>query len=270
MSIDNNPYAPPTAGVEDQFDQENDTRFIPGGRTREMSRGAGWFAAAWEMFKQAPGMWVLLMLVFLAVSTLINIIPLVNFVGAFLSIVLSGGIAFACDQQRQHGELKIGDLFAGFQQNFTKLLLVALLYMGFALAIILVCTVVFGIFIAIAGGGSAAFSAMMAGQVPHLGGLAIALGSLFLLVFITAMLMLVSAIIFAPSLVMLQGLAPFEAMKQSFSGCWRNMGSGFIYCVVGFVLAILATIPLGLGWIVLIPVTTASIYCAYRDIYFED
>jgi len=40
-----------------------------------------------------------------------------------------------------------------------------------------------------------------------------------------------------------------------------------IYGVVMLVLSILATLPLLLGWLVLVPIATASIYTAYRDIF---
>jgi len=35
-----------------------------------------------------------------------------------------------------------------------------------------------------------------------------------------------------------------------------------------FVASIIAAIPLGLGYLVLLPVMVGSIYAAYRDIYF--
>jgi uncharacterized membrane protein len=41
-----------------------------------------------------------------------------------------------------------------------------------------------------------------------------------------------------------------------------------LYGIVMIVLAILASIPLGLGLLVLIPVMLASMYTAYRDIYY--
>jgi hypothetical protein len=36
-----------------------------------------------------------------------------------------------------------------------------------------------------------------------------------------------------------------------------------------FVLAIVASIPLALGWLVLGPMIVASVYTAYRDIYLS-
>jgi len=37
-----------------------------------------------------------------------------------------------------------------------------------------------------------------------------------------------------------------------------------------FILAILASVPLALGWLVLGPVIAASVYTAYRDIYYTE
>jgi uncharacterized membrane protein len=58
-------------------------------------------------------------------------------------------------------------------------------------------------------------------------------------------------------------------MKASFTGCLRNVVPFLVYGIVGFVLAIVATIPLGLGWLVLGPVFAASVYTGYRDIYLR-
>jgi uncharacterized membrane protein len=58
-------------------------------------------------------------------------------------------------------------------------------------------------------------------------------------------------------------------MKASFAGCLRNVVPFLVYGVVGVLLAIVASIPFGLGWFVLLPVTIASLYASYCDI-FED
>jgi len=58
-------------------------------------------------------------------------------------------------------------------------------------------------------------------------------------------------------------------MKMSFAGCLRNILPFLVYGLVGFGLAIAATIPLFLGWLVLGPVVSASLYTSYRDIYFK-
>jgi uncharacterized membrane protein len=57
-------------------------------------------------------------------------------------------------------------------------------------------------------------------------------------------------------------------MKESFTGCLKNIVPFLVYGIVAMVLGILASIPMALGWLVLGPVLAASMYTAYRDIYF--
>src|SRR5437660_21256 len=83
------------------------------------------------------------------------------------------------------------------------------------------------------------------------------------------LIMLIMAIWFAPALVMLGELSPGAAMKASFHGCLQNVIPFLVYGAVGIVLAVIATIPFGLGWFVLGPVAIASVYASYCDI-FED
>ena len=58
-------------------------------------------------------------------------------------------------------------------------------------------------------------------------------------------------------------------MKMSFSGCSRNVMPFLVYGLIGMVLAVVATIPFALGWLVVGPLSIASIYTSYCDI-FED
>jgi uncharacterized membrane protein len=60
-----------------------------------------------------------------------------------------------------------------------------------------------------------------------------------------------------------------DALKQSFSGCLKNIVPGLVYGIIGFVIGIIAFIPLGLGWLVWAPTLVASIYTGYRDIFIR-
>ena len=91
---------------------------------------------------------------------------------------------------------------------------------------------------------------------------------LAVLIMLALMLPVVMAIWFAPALVVFHERGAVEAMKESFAGCLKNIVPFLLYGVVLFVPAIVATIPLGLGWLVLGPVVAGSLYTAYRDIYF--
>jgi len=73
---------------------------------------------------------------------------------------------------------------------------------------------------------------------------------------------------FAPTLIVLHDdVGIIEAMKLSFLGCIRNILPFLIYGLVGFILMILASIPFGLGWLVLGPVLFGTIYASYKDIF---
>ena len=75
------------------------------------------------------------------------------------------------------------------------------------------------------------------------------------------------AVIFAPALVFFNKMAPVPAMKASFAACAENWLAFLVYGVFLFVLAFFAALPIGLGFLLLIPVTTGALYAAYRDIF---
>ena len=97
------------------------------------------------------------------------------------------------------------------------------------------------------------------------------LGAATLLLVILALFIPVSmAVWFAPALVALDGIDPLTALKWSFFACLKNIWSFLVYGLVMLGLAIVATIPMGLGWLLLGPVIMASVYTAYRDIFFVE
>ena len=73
----------------------------------------------------------------------------------------------------------------------------------------------------------------------------------------------------APALVMLRGTAPVEALRLSLAACSRNMGALTVYGLVGIFFAIVATLLLGLGWLVLLPLALLSTYAAFQDLFPE-
>jgi uncharacterized membrane protein len=114
--------------------------------------------------------------------------------------------------------------------------------------------------------GAGAFFGAMRGDAAGM----LAMGGSFLLAWLVAMALSIPiymALWFAPALVVLRGLAPMAAVRESFLGCLKNMVPFLIYGIVLLVPSIFATIPFLLGWLVLLPVVIASIYVAYRDIY---
>lgn len=232
-------------------------------------RGASWWAEGWRLFTPAVGVWLLIVLVLIVVNVAGSIVPIVGGLAIqVLSPVFFGGLMLGCRALDRGNPLILGHLFAGFSQRTGPLIVVGLIYTGLALVI---TALVAGMMVAIFG---VAIFGMLTGSVnPSQTGVsldsavvAVLLGVLF---FLLLLLPLIMAVWFAPALVMLGGLAPGAAMAASFGGCLRNVVPFLLYGLVFIGLAIVASIPFGLGWLVLIPVTIASMYTSYCDI-FED
>ena len=62
-------------------------------------------------------------------------------------------------------------------------------------------------------------------------------------------------------------MPPVEALKASFNACLKNTLPFLVYGLVVMVLLFFAALPVGLGFLVLIPVLSGSVYVSYRDIF---
>ena len=229
-----------------------------GGRAVDAGRGWTWIADGFGLFKKAPGMWIALVIVLFVILLVLAFIPLLGAVATFLLMPLFlGGLMLGCRALQGGGELEVGHLFAGFKEHTGNLIVLGALAIGGMFIVILPV-------IAIVGAG--AIFGMMRGDAAGVA----AMGGSFVLAWLVAMALSIPiymALWFAPALVVLRGLAPVAAVKESFFGCLKNIVPFLIYGIVMLVLGILAAIPLALGWLVLGPVAVASIYVAYRDIY---
>jgi uncharacterized membrane protein len=58
-----------------------------------------------------------------------------------------------------------------------------------------------------------------------------------------------------------------DAIRQSFSGCLTNIVVPIVFATLYLVSAIVASIPFGLGWIVLMPVLVLTMYTSYKDVF---
>ena len=242
---------------------------IAEGRRADAGRGLAWIGEAWRMFKEAPGSWVACFVVFLIIMFVLAIIPLLgNIAGALLSPMLIGGLMIGCRELERSEELTVAHLFAGFKEKSGPLLTLGLMEFGLSLIVMIVAA---AIIFATAG---AMFLGILLGQSPEPGATLAPgfwMGAAMLILVIVALFIPVSmAVWFAPALVALDGIEPWTALKWSFFACLKNIGSFLVYGLAMFGLAIVAFIPLGLGWLVLGPVIIASVYTAYRDIFFPD
>jgi hypothetical protein len=257
-----NPYAAPQSRVADRPAVSIDGNFVPGGRSTPSGNGWGWILSAWEIVKQQKGAWIGIFVIFAVVLIVLNIIP---FIGPLLQIfvlpVLYGGVMLSCEVVRGGGSVTVGYMFAGFIRNTGRLVGVGALSLGFFIVMLVVITLIFGSDMARIFMGSEPTPEQMRAIGMRM--------PLALLIMLLLSIPFYMALWFTPVLIVLNDHTIGAALKASFSACLKNILPFLVYGIVFFVFAIFATIPLGLGWLLLGPVLLASIYTAYRDIFYD-
>ena len=231
---------------------------MEGGRAVDAGQGWAWITGGFDLFKKQPGIWIALVVVLFLILLVLAFIPLLGALATVLLMpVFVGGMMIGCQALQRDGSLEMGHLFAGFKtQTGNLVVLGAIGIAGWIIVMVPVIVIV----------GVGAFFGAMSGDAAG----AVAMGGSFLIAWLVAMalsILLYMALWFAPALAVLHGVAPVAAIKQSFLGCLKNIIPFLIYGIIMLVLSIVATIPIGLGWLVLGPVLVASVYVAYRDIY---
>ena len=254
-----NPYAAPKAAVADETIVLN-ADFVPGGQSRPFGHGWTWIAEGWELFRRQPGLWIGIVLLLFVIMVAAAFIPFVG--GLFMTLfgpVFAAGIMIGCKALDTGNELELGHLFAGFRSHTGTLVGVGALYLAATLVVMLVVGLIMGVgmFTMMGGGDPQSMAAMGMTMV------------LAMLVMFALLLPVIMAIWLAAPLVVFHQHGAIESMKGSFSGCLKNILPFLLYGVILFLLSIVATIPIGLGWLVLGPVFAGSIYASYRDIYLK-
>lgn len=255
-----NPYSAPAATVADPAAAPQG-KFIPRGRGVAAGHGWSWIAQGWDLFKRQPGLWIGVFVTMFVILIVLAFIPLLGaLANALLWPVLEAGLLIGCRALVDDGKLEFGHLFAGFRERFGTLIAVGAISFAVSLAIGVAVALVMGI---------GMFTLFGGGPGPNAAPEALMTMTLAMLVMLALLLPLFMALWFAPALVVFHERGPVEAMKESFVGCLKNIVPFLVYGLIGLVFVILASIPLGLGWLVLGPVLIGSVYASYRDIYLE-
>lgn len=228
----------------------------------QAGQGWQWIKQGYGLFMKAPLLWIALIVICVVAGALLSAIPVAgDILTGLLSPVIVAGLMSGCRAVEKNEELELAHLFAGFRQRTSQLVALG----GISLVAQLL---ILGAMMAV--GGSALVGILISGQTPEDpqvfvqamagAGFAIMLGLVLFCI-------LMMALQFAPMLVFFNNVAPIEALKLSLRAFLANVGPMLVYGVVLMLLAVLATIPVFLGWLVLLPVIFTALYASYSNIF---
>lgn len=257
------PYDPPNTLVHDVAGALPGGNPLPEGRSVPAGNGWRWITSAWAFMSPQLGMFIGVSLLLIVIHMAMQFVPIVGSLAAALfQPVLLGGFLLGCEAVRRGGPLEFRHLFAGFDRHAGKLMGVGALSLAFGVVVLLV--------LAVALGSEVAW--MLVSDAPPVLEPSITLAvKMLLLVLVIFCLSVVFAMacFFAPALIVVRDYDLGQAVKASFAASVKNILPFLVWTLAFVVLAILASIPLLLGWILLLPVVFVATYMAYRDVFHD-
>ena len=235
-------------------------------KSASFGRGYAWIAEALPYFTRNPLGWIASMIILFLISMVVILIPLGSFVLNIFYPVVVGGFMLGCIAHKEGGSFEFQHIFAGFKEPyFKRLAILGAIYTGATImAVILLAILAFVML-----GGFEFLQQFEQAQVEDIS----AYGPDFLLLTLIAMALFtpcIMAIWFAPAIVISSEETAVSAMLMSFNACLKNSLPFTLFGIVAFILIILASIPLMLGHLVLLPVLSASVYVAFLDCFKMD
>ncbi len=232
-------------------------------RQVDAKRGWQWIVNGFYLFLKTPWTWILLCSILLLIAATLALIPMLGqFIFTLLSPLFLAGLMMGCRAQERGDKLELSCLLAGFRKTPVPLITVGGVYLVGQVLILGVAMLL---------GGSVMMDLLMGGQrvdENELRGV-MSSGLTALMVALGLSIPLMMATWFAPLLVVFRDMPALAAMQLSFFACLKNIIPLQLYSITLVVLAVIAAMPYGLGFFVLVPALFASIYASYEDIFVD-
>ena len=248
--------------------------------------GASWWAQGWRSFLRAPWAWVGLSVALIVVTVILHrtgskggllaqwlSMPLFTLGAVFASVlgrrwararsITPEGLAVEANN-----EGALGESSRRWWPRLGSLLLASLLVMLLIFAVILVVSLVLLLLFGVGLTRMESFGHMMeASPGAFMHGIGMGAGILGGLLMVLALMACSVAFWFVGTLVALGGLGPWQAIRTSARAAFANLGAVVVFTLLLIPLGIAATIPLGLGWLVLMPMISGASYASYEDVF---
>jgi uncharacterized membrane protein len=228
----------------------------------QAGRGWEWIKQGYALFMKAPLLWVVVLLICLAAVLGISAIPMIG--EPLVSLMMPAlvvGLMAGCRALQNGEELELAHLFIGFRQHTSPLVTLG--------GITLVCQYLILGAMMLVGGSTLVGILMSSSDIsdPEMIAKAVAGAGLAVLLGLALFSVLLMATQFSPMLVYFNNAPPLPAMRLSIRAFAHNIMPMLVYCLTFIPLALLASLPMMLGWLVLLPVIFTSLYAAYSDIF---
>lgn len=235
-----------------------------------VSAGYRWFATAWWIFRQQPGLWIGVFAGWVVAHAVLSMVPLLGAVAQMLlTTAILAGLAVVIHGAASGARVSFGQLDVGMFRGSSALRIVGAMW---ALASLAVSAL------------SMYATAELAGTLEHQLSTLVTRGmnpgameGLFQSIdwrplIATAALGLVVACFvgltcYAPGLIVRHGVRPGTALVLSYRGFAHNLLPFLVYALVCVGLMLIAIITLGLGLIVIYPLYWMAMFVAFDDIF---
>jgi hypothetical protein len=228
-----------------------------------------WIASGFHLFKANPGMWIILLVIYLAIMIPISLVPVVgSVVSTLLAPVFAAGMMWGCQALTRNQDLEINHLFEGFKKNTAQLVAVGGIYMMSLLVI--------AVFVVLALDKETIELLVQGKDLSPEQASGILLPILVAMLFVLPILM---AYWFAPVLAGLHNLMAIDALKLSFVACLKNMMPFLFYglifialllpvvILIGLLPATIQVFFIGIMILAVAPIMMTSLYTSYVDIF---
>lgn len=239
--------------------------------------GATWFRQGWQAFRNAPGLLIGVLLLWLILAVAFEFIPLIGPLAfVVISPALFGGYVLMCRHALADGQPALEQFFAGLTQpdHRGEAIILGLLLLV-AYVVVFVLSGLFFMLTAVLVLGSVPWQTLgeLQSATPQDAVMTLGMLIVFLLTTLLGVLLftlLAMAFTYASPLVLEGRASATAALRLSLDACLRNILPLSVFAVIYIVLFIIALIPLGLGLFLFLPVSLAAVAASYGDLFAED
>lgn len=228
----------------------------------QAGQGWEWIKQGYALFMKAPLLWIVMLLIFFVAAVALSNVPVLGepLVSLLMPVVLAG-LMSGCRALEQGEELELAHFFNGFKQRTARLVALG----GITL---ILQVLILGLMMLL--GAGALVSLMVSGQSnpdPEVLMAAFSGATFAVMIGIALYLLLTAVTQFATLLVYFNNVPPLQAIQLALRAFTYNIRPFLVFGVTFMLLAILATLPMGLGWLVLFPMSFTSLFVTYRAIF---